>query len=149
MGAATGLHFRQGGGLRDGPELGFVQAAVQAALGQQPLVRPDLDDTTAFEHDDAIGVQNGGQSMCNHDVGASAHEALQRILDQELAFAVERAGGFVEDQNARIAEERARDRDALALAAGKFRTPLTEQGVVTFGQVADELVCVSRLRNGA
>ena len=39
------------------------------------------------------------------------------LLDDPLAFVVERAGRLVEDQDARIGDQRAGDGDALALAA--------------------------------
>src|SRR5689334_24248856 len=48
----------------------------------------------------------------------SLHDALPIcILDQPLAFGVERRRRLVEQQQRRIAEQRARDRDALALPA--------------------------------
>ena len=123
-------------------ELALVEAAVQAALGQQLRVRADLDDAALVHHDDAIGVQDGGQPVRDDHAGAAAHELPQRILDQVLALAVERAGGFVQDQDARVAQERARDGDALALPAGELGAALAEQRVVALGQLHDELLGV-------
>ena len=48
---------------------------------------------------------------------AAAHETRERGLDAPLGFGVERGRGFVEDQHGRILQQRASDRDALALAA--------------------------------
>jgi hypothetical protein len=46
-------------------------------------------------------------------------------LDDALALVVERAGGLVEDQDARPGGERAGDGDALALAAGQVGATLS------------------------
>ena len=43
------------------------------------------------------------------------HQVAQALLDQRLGFGVEAGGGFVQDQNARIGQNGARDGDALAL----------------------------------
>ena len=41
----------------------------------------------------------------------------ERFLDERFVFAVQRTRGFVEDEDGRILEQRARNRDALALPA--------------------------------
>jgi hypothetical protein len=56
--------------------------------------------------------------------GAAFHQMFERILHQPLAFGVERAGRFVEQQDRRIAQQRAGNGDALALAARKARAVL-------------------------
>ena len=53
---------------------------------------------------------------------------------------VERAGGLVEDQDARVLEDGAGDGDALLLAAGEFQAALADAGVVALGQAQDEVV---------
>ena len=59
-----------------------------------------------------------------------------------LGVGVERAGGLVEDEDGRVLEQRARDREALALAAGERGAALADDGVVAVGQAADEVVRV-------
>ena len=51
-------------------------------------------------------------------------------LDRGLDLAVERGGGLVEHQDRRVLEDHARDRDALALAAGELDAALADLGVV-------------------
>ncbi len=63
----------------------------------------------------------------------------------DLDFGVECAGGFVEQQDGRVLQHHARDRDALALAAGQLHAALAHVGVVAVaavrvGQVGDEVV---------
>ena len=72
----------------------------------------------------------------------SSHEPKQRILDQPLRVAVERAGGFVEDQNRRVPEQCPGNRDPLPLATREPRTPLAQTGVVAVRQLGDEAVGV-------
>ena len=64
----------------------------------------------------------------------------QAVLDQRLALAVERRGGLVEHQDPRIREDRARDRDALTLAARELDAPLPDHRLVLLLEALDELV---------
>ena len=50
---------------------------------------------------------------------AVAGERLQHLLDRLLAFQVDLAGGLVEDQDRRVAEDRPGQGDPLPLAAGE------------------------------
>ena len=58
---------------------------------------------------------------------------------------IERRGRFVEQQQRRIAQDRARDRDALALAAGQRHAALAELRLEAAGQPADEFGGVGQL----
>ena len=71
-----------------------------------------------------------------------AAQRAQAVLDQRLALAVEARGRLVEDQDARIGEDRARDRDALALAARQLHAALADDRVVPLLELLDELVGV-------
>ena len=62
---------------------------------------------------------------------------VERLLDGALGLHVERAGGLVEDEHGRVAQDRARDRDALLLAAGEAVAALADDGVVAVGQRGD------------
>ena len=68
------------------------------------------------------------------------HQPLERVLDQRLAFGVERAGRFVEQQQRRVAAEQgAGDGDALALAARQPRAAFAHEGVEAVGKLAQEV----------
>ena len=64
----------------------------------------------------------------------------QRQLDPRLGGGVDRRRGVVEDQDARVDQQRARDRDALALTARERQPALADDRVVAVGQRLDELV---------
>jgi len=59
------------------------------------------------------------------------HQPRQGFLHQGLALGVERGGGFVEQQQRRIAQDGAGDGDALALAARQCHAAFAEHGLVT------------------
>ena len=71
-----------------------------------------------------------------------AAQRVQAVLDQRLALAVEARGRLVEDEDARVGEDRARDRDALALAARELHAALADDRVVALLEAVDELVGV-------
>ena len=76
----------------------------------------------------------------------SLGELLQDLLDGLLALQIDLAGGFVEDQDGRIAEDGPGQGDALPLAAGKAIAQRAGRGLVAVGQlVFDEAVGVGLL----
>src|SRR6185503_16932798 len=86
------------------------------------------------------------QPMRDDKGRAAPPQRAQTVLDERFALAVERRGGFVEDEDARIGEDRARDGDALALPARELHPALADDRVVARLEPFDELVGV---RNAA
>ena len=84
--------------------------------------------------------------MGDDECRPSLHELRQAFLNQSFALAVERGGRFVEDQDARVREDRPRDRDALPLAAGELDSPLADYCVVAVRERLDEVVAVGNRR---
>ena len=93
-----------------------------------------LDDLAGLEDDDAVGALHGREAVRDDDRRAAAHRRFERGLDHPLAFGVERARRLVEQQQRRVLQHRARDRDALALAAREANAALAEEGPVAVGQ---------------
>src|SRR6266436_968017 len=88
------------------------------------LVRRSLfDNGAAAEKDDPVRDLVGEtQLVCRDDHGQpildrQAPDHFQYLIDQ---FRIERRGWFIEQQHARVRGYRARDRDALLLAAGQM-----------------------------
>ena len=107
-----------------------------------------LDDPSLVQHDDLVGIAHGGEPVGDHQHGPVLHQAIDRLLDQSLRFGVEGAGGLVEDQDRRVAQQCPGDRDPLALSAGQTGAPLAQDGVVPLGELTDELGRVRRLGRG-
>ena len=64
---------------------------------------------------------DGVQPVRDGDGGAALAQMRDRVLHQPLGFGIERRGRLVEQDDRRVLDQRARDRDALALAAGKLQ----------------------------
>ena len=56
--------------------------------------------------------------------------SAMRLLHVALGFGIERRGRLVEQDDRRILDQRARDGDALALAAGELQAVLADRRVV-------------------
>ena len=97
------------------------------------------------EHDERVHAAHGRQPMRDHDRRPARHQRPERVLNERLALGVERARGLVEDQDRRVLQDRARDRDALALSAGELDAALADERVVAVRQRLDELGRVREL----
>ena len=84
--------------------------------------------------------------MRYNDYGSPSGDARHILLDDALAFIVEGACRLIENQNAGVGHERARDGDALALAARKGRAALADDRIVAFGKLQNEVVGAGELR---
>src|SRR5262245_25357403 len=81
--------------------------------------------------------------MGDDERGPARPERAKAILDHRLALAVETRRGFVQNQDARVREDGARDGNPLPLPAGELHSPLPDDGVVALGKRLHELVAVS------
>eukprot|EP00958_Prasinococcus_capsulatus_P018496 scaffold2162_cov398-Prasinococcus_capsulatus_cf.AAC.25 len=87
-----------------------------------------------------------GEAVRDDERGAVVHERVERRLHQRLRLRVQRGGGLVQQHAGRILDHRARDGDALLLAAAQLRAALSHRRVVPSGQPRDEVVRVGRAR---
>src|ERR1700722_13688297 len=108
-------------------ELYTIQLGVGSTQRQELVVRALLCDHAAFQHDDFIRIADGAQPVRNGEHGSSFHQAFQGFDDQSFRFGVQGCRRFVENQNRVIAYDRARDADALALAAGEGISAVADQ----------------------
>jgi len=79
---------------------------------------------------------------------ATPDQVIQRFLDLPFRFRVDAAGGFVENEDARVVQDRARDGHALTLTTGQRVTALADDGVVPLTELADEIMrigCLGRI----
>src|ERR1041385_2485046 len=117
-----------------GPELEVVQAPIQSVGVEQISMRAALDEAPPARHADEVAWLPRRGARGDHEHGRVCHQAIDRFLPQPLRLGVERAGRFVENQNRRIAQQCARDRDALATAARQPRAALVEHRGVALGR---------------
>lgn len=118
----------------------FALGGVLAVLLQELFVTPLLHDLSLFDDDNTVGPSHCTEAVDDDEDGVPLRDSGHVVLDDAFRFVVQRTGGFVEDENARVGDQRAGDGDTLALAAGQCAALLADQGVVTFGQFEDEVV---------
>ena len=78
---------------------------------------PRATIAAVVEHDDLVGERDRREPVGDDERRAAPHRLAQARADPRLGGRVDRGGRVVEDQDARVDEERAGDREALALAA--------------------------------
>ncbi len=112
-----------------------------AAFERKELgMRAALHDVTAFDDQDLVGAPDSGKTVRDHERGPAAHEVRQALLDHGLRFRIEARCGFIENQNARIGENRPRDGKPLPLAAGKLHAAFPDDRVVALLELFGELI---------
>jgi hypothetical protein len=111
-------------------------------------VRAGFHDAALVQHDNHVGVQNGREPVRDANGRAALHQFVERGLHGAFGFGVERAGGFVQDQNRRVLQNGAGDGEALALAAGKRDAFFADDGVEALGFLHDEIVGVGVFGGG-
>ena len=120
---------------------------VQLATFEQFIVRTEIEDSSGIHHANDVGVEDRREAVGDRQRGAVLDELGDRLVDAALAVRVDLRGRLVEDQNRRIAQDRAGDGDPLLLPARKRRPVLSDHRFVTVRQVADELVHKRLLRS--
>ena len=124
------------------------RATCRARAREQLVVRALLDDLAVLEHDDQVGVADRREAVRDDERGPAVQEAAERALDLALGADVDRARRLVEDQDPRVGEQRARERDELALAEREPRAALAELRLVAVLEPLDELVGADGPRGG-
>ena len=118
----------------------LVDLPVDRARLEQLVVRAARRDPAAVEHDDLVGERDRREPVRDDDRRPAAHRLAQPEPDLRLGRRVDRRRGVVEDEDARVDDERARDRDPLALPAGERDPALADHRVVAVREPLDELV---------
>src|SRR5256885_17225086 len=86
------------------------------------------------------------QAMRNNERGAALHQALQSADDGLFRPSIDGTRWLVENEDGRVLEKSAGERDALALAARQAHATLTDLRLVSVRQASDELMRVRQLR---
>ena len=76
-----------------------------------------------------------------HDDHRAPRRHLRHIpLDVPLAFIIEGAGGFIEDQNPRLTQDCTSNRNSLTLAAGQGTAAFADDRVIALRQLENKVV---------
>src|SRR5438128_220236 len=109
----------------------MVERRIASALAQQSIVAAGFRERSGFDDQDVIRVHDGRKAMCDRDGGAPLAEFRNGLLDQLLGFGIERSRRLVEQDDGRVLDERACNRDALALSTRKIMSVLSDLGIVS------------------
>ena len=77
----------------------FVQAGIDAVVGDQFVMGSTFDDFPVIEYDDQISVADGAEAMRDDKCCPAVEKNLQSILQTQFCGAVDAAGGLVQNQN--------------------------------------------------
>src|SRR5262249_45606930 len=111
---------------------------------EQTLMVSRFDYPTLIPDQDQVSLHDRAQPMRDDDTRAV--ETTERLLNVPLRHGVQRARGFIEQQNGRLPHQRARQGQTLLLSAGDRRAPIDERRVVTERHRHDVIVDTSELR---
>src|SRR5215467_1442568 len=98
-------------------ELLVVEVAVIAIQSKEFVVRAEFDDASAVKDSDAVRVANRRNAMRDEDGRAAFHHVAQVIENFVFGLCIDAGKRIIQNQDARIADEGARDRSALFLSA--------------------------------
>ena len=104
-----------------------------AFLFDQFLVGADFNDFSLFENHEPRGVAQRAQSVRDGKSGAAFNQSRDGVLNLFLGVGVDGSGRLVENQNARVVQNRARDTDPLPFAAAERLTAIADLRVVAVG----------------
>ena len=91
-------------------------------------------------------MRDGREPVSDDDDRLALHHFFERLLDRLLGDRVQARGRLVQNENRRILQHHARNRDPLALPARKLHAALTDQRGVLVLDSGDELVRVRLAR---
>ena len=81
------------------PEIRIIKLSVMAALAHQGMMIALLDDLATIEHDDAVCMSNGGETMCDEYGCAVLQDQVKSFLDLRFGKWINTGGRFIQDDD--------------------------------------------------
>ena len=114
-----------------------MHVGVDAAGRDQVVVRAALGDAALVEHENLVRVTDRRDAVRDDEARARLADAPQLLKDRLFGRGIDGRKRVVEHENARIDRERARDRDALLLAARERDAALADDRVEAVAEALD------------
>ena len=121
----------------------FEHLAEQAAFRLEFGGGACFGDVTVVQHNDLVGVCDSAHAVCDDDDGLALHQLRNAALDLGFVFHVEACGRFVKQDDGRVFQQGACNRDSLAFAARERVAVFADNGVVTLRHFLHEFVAAS------
>src|SRR5580658_6348167 len=119
------------------PGIEIVIATVQSI---KFFVGAAFDNPSLFDDQDLIGSADGGKAMRDDEGGSSLHQVGKTLLDKLLRLGVKTRSSFVKNEDARLRQNCAGDRNPLALSSRELHTPFADHGVVLVRKALGKLI---------
>ncbi len=99
-------------------------------LRQHLVVGAAFDDAALIEHANLVGVENGRPSVGNNQRGAVFRYSIEFGPDCPFRLKIQRRGGFIENQDWRIHQDRRCQSDALFFTVVNHHAGFTDGSLV-------------------
>ena len=105
-----------------------------------------FDDPPVFQHNDPIGILDRAEPVGNGKHRPVLHGFRQRILNLTFRCSIQSTGGFVKDQDGRIAENGPGNRHPLLFTAAEPESFFPDYRIVALRMtsVSDEFMCIDQ-----
>ena len=97
-------------------------------------------DIAFFHHEDDVSIFYRRKTMGDDKTGPSFHQCIHRLLNAGFGSRIYGTGGFVQNHDLVVCQDRPGDGQKLLLAFGDIGAAVGEQGVIPLGQGLDEVV---------
>ena len=87
-------------------------------------MRAHARNAAVVQHDDLVGEAHGGRALGDDERRRRVFHLADGAAQVGVRRVIQRGGAVIQNQDFRLAHERARDRQALALAAGEIAAAL-------------------------
>jgi hypothetical protein len=122
--------------------LRFVDFSINITGLEQLIVRADRMNFSVVQHDNLVGVLNGGNALRDDNFRRVRDVFSKRLTDQFVGFGVNRAGRVVQNQDFGLFQQRPRNTQSLLLASGYIGAALLVIGAcMGFGVTAPAFAC--------
>ena len=111
---------------------------VRAAGRKQLAVTAAFDDPALIEDQNLVGLHDRGEAMGDDQAGPPLGGKIELCLNRLLGLGVERRSGLVEDENGRVLEQGARDRDTLLFTAGQLEAAFADLSLISGREAPDK-----------
>ena len=101
-------------------------------------MRAAVDDAAQVHHHDPVGQSNRRHAVCDHQCRPAADKLFEHFVNELLAFQIDLAGRFIQDQELRIAKDRSGKQKPLPLAAREPPAPLAHDRLIALVETLDD-----------
>ena len=122
------------------------QLSVHTVGRDQLRVSAHLGDAARIQHENPVGSDDARKPVRDYQRRPVLHQTVQRGLDDGFVLRVHARKRLVQQQDRRVLEQRASNRQPLPLTAGQPDGAFSDNGIVPVRQMRDELVRVRGAR---